>query len=441
MEISKGDALISEGDTQDALFIILSGRFRKVKKAASGQEKESGNLSAGDIYGGLFSDENISYDFSIIAETNAKVLSLSDKSLGSLKPELQVFVYKKMNLLSARRIQSHLRSEAVFNDKTRKLNYELRKMAQNEMAVNRRNKSLSEYVKNSFITQREIYEESELVNEVINKIPRLPPYINKLINTLVYENASIDQVVDLALSDPSLSALILKTVNSPAYGLKEKITDMNHAVLYLGFNRVYSLVIESSLKKSMPDSEDFKQIYYHSNIISTLGFEIALLCGTESPVLAGTIGILHDMGKSVVMLLQRNHPKLRLLLDRLDHTMLGGLLLKRWDIPEDIYLALQYQDFPCFLPPAELPKEQVVSVAVLYLSHVCFEALTKGNQNPVEAAFGDLYMKALKKEEISPAELFEIEIMPSLDKKLHTLPKDFRNLIIQYKKSKAEKRS
>src|SRR2546430_3965689 len=60
---------------------------------------------------------------------------------------------------------------------------------------------------------------------------------------------------DVCSSDLALAAAILKTVNSAYYGLPEKMSSLHHAILYLGFNNVYQLILENSIKNIMPQDE------------------------------------------------------------------------------------------------------------------------------------------------------------------------------------------
>src|SRR4249919_1314443 len=46
------------------------------------------------------------------------------------------------------------------------------------------------------------------------------------------------------------------SVELPYYGLQEKIVSLHHAILYLGFNNVYQIILENSMKNIMPQDEE-----------------------------------------------------------------------------------------------------------------------------------------------------------------------------------------
>ncbi|MCP5005088.1 MAG: HDOD domain-containing protein [Planctomycetes bacterium] len=75
------------------------------------------------------------------------------------------------------------------------------------------------------------------------------------------------------------------------------ISDVQHAITYLGFNQVYQLVVDREAKSTMPDTPEFQELQFHSNVVSFFSFELARLCGRNKPLLHCTIGLLHDIGK------------------------------------------------------------------------------------------------------------------------------------------------
>ena len=121
-----------------------------------------------------------------------------------------------------------------------------------------------------------------MIQKIVKSIPRLPMYTGKLTTMLNDEKVSVSEVVELVRQDPSLVASILKTVNSAYYGRLNKIEDFQRAVLLLGFNQVYQLVLDSSLRGIMPDTPEFNELQFHSFLISLIGFEISQLLQSAS---------------------------------------------------------------------------------------------------------------------------------------------------------------
>ena len=84
-------------------------------------------------------------------------------------------------------------------------------------------------------------EENTAFEEIIKKTDRLPtvPGIAlKLLNAVLREQPDLNEITKLISSDPSISAEILRCINSPYYSLKRKVTLVNHAVNMLGIKAV-----------------------------------------------------------------------------------------------------------------------------------------------------------------------------------------------------------
>ncbi|MCK7510403.1 MAG: HDOD domain-containing protein [Desulfobacterales bacterium] len=104
------------------------------------------------------------------------------------------------------------------------------------------------------------YERSELIQGIIRNFPRLPSHVNELAMMLFDEKVAITDVVEHAKHDSALVGLVLKTVNSAYYNLQNKISDFHHAVLLLGFNQIYQILIDNSIKNIMPSSPEFHEL-------------------------------------------------------------------------------------------------------------------------------------------------------------------------------------
>jgi HD-like signal output (HDOD) protein len=223
------------------------------------------------------------------------------------------------------------------------------------------------------------YQSATMLHTLLASVARLPPYTNKLASLINDPTAKTRLIVEIARQDPSLTAAVLKTVNSPYYGLSRKVKDFQHAVIMLGFTQVQQLLISTGLQSTMPDTPEFRQLHAHSMMISVLAGEISLTLNVGSPPVLSTLGILHDIGRSLVLLLKRQLAKQEFLVSLLDPDMVGMLLLKEWQLPEVIYESVQYQSYPELLPPSSIPARHRTNIAVLHLAHRCLERI-RGQQ-------------------------------------------------------------
>jgi len=147
----------------------------------------------------------------------------------------------------------------------------------------------------------------------------------------------------------------------------------------------------------------------------------------------GTIGLLHDVGNSVILLLKRQHQKLAMLIDLLDYACIGSLLLNKWNVPDNVYKSIEYQRFPELLPPTEVPDEYRENVAILYIAHLCYEYLKDKEEKELLSAFLDEYIKLLNLPEIPFLQLLKDHIMPNLYKKSNSYPENVRKFLMESK--------
>ncbi|MFH1091374.1 MAG: HDOD domain-containing protein, partial [Pseudomonadota bacterium] len=258
---------------------------------------------------------------------------------------------------------------------------------------------------------------------------RLPAFASSLVVKLLDENVSPGEVSEMVKEDPALVALVLKTVNSPFYGFKKSISDIHHAIVLLGFNEVYQLVVAEGVSRTMPDTPIYRQLQMHSLAVSHLAFAVSQESGLSRPAQAATVGLLHELGRSIIRLLKDKNPNLAMLLDGLDPAQIGALLLKEWNLPEVVWRCIEYQFHPEFSPPTLIPPDIRDSVAVIYLSHLCHDRLRERPYSSLPTVFLDDYKKVLGWEGLSLDDVIQKRLLPSLTKKINTFPASFRSLI------------
>jgi HD-like signal output (HDOD) protein len=235
--------------------------------------------------------------------------------------------------------------------------------------------------------------------------------------------------VEIAKQDPSLTASVMKIINSPYYGLRHKITDFQHAVLLLGFNQIQQLIVNTGIQSTMPNTAEFRQLQFHSVVISALSFEISQLVKLGSPAMLSTLGILHDIGKSVTLLLRSQHPDMDFFIGQLDANIIGPMLLKEWQLPPEITTPLEYQAYSELVPPSALPEEHRINLAILFLAHLCFAHLQGKGEETVPADLARDYMRVLGCENLTVENFVVQRLCPALAKRKASLPIVIQNLI------------
>ena len=134
-------------------------------------------------------------------------------------------------------------------------------------------------------------------------LPEIPSIVFELNEVIANPLSSADQMAQVINRSPSLTALLLKIVNSSFYGLPSKVDRVSLAVTLIGTRELSALVLGISIMSI------FRKI--PSRLLSMpLFLQHSLACGIVSRLLAAqknmrqteqmfTAGLLHDLGRLV----------------------------------------------------------------------------------------------------------------------------------------------
>ena len=195
-------------------------------------------------------------------------------------------------------------------------------------------------------------------------VPAQPKLLLELLKLMAKANPDVNAISAAISKDIAVSAAILKTINSPLYGLGRTVTDIKMSVNYIGIFGVVMLVTGSLLKKSFDpkscsiDLEDFW--LFTSDIASA-----AMLLGQRyRPEIANdkffSLGLFHACGVPVMAMKYNDYQQL---LDRglttpeialteveeqhygVNHATFGYYVASSWRLPKDVcQIILQHHD-------------------------------------------------------------------------------------------------
>lgn len=208
--------------------------------------------------------------------------------------------------------------------------------------------------------------------------PPFPAVAVQLIQQMQDPHAGATEVGRLIELDPSLTASLLRLVNSPFFGLRRQIANVPEAVMVLGMSAVrrmvMSLAVVTPLRQPQVDVEFARQRWHHTVSCAALARRLI----DDDPAaaeLAFTAGLLHDIGQ-VHLLQQHGAAYVQLHADQPDadrrplererfgraHDELGAELLEAWGLPQPIADAARVHHAP--LPILSLTRvQQAVWVA------------------------------------------------------------------------------
>jgi len=144
-------------------------------------------------------------------------------------------------------------------------------------------------------------DEVDRLPHLLDGLPTLPVVAIRLGEVLHSRRSSVAQVAELIGADPSLSAKLLKLVNSAYFGIPGGVNDVAHAIPFVGFNTIYQLVLSVSVLETLrtPSGSVFdpRPLWLHSLAVASAARVIAEDLRHSDPGSMFTAGLLHDMGK------------------------------------------------------------------------------------------------------------------------------------------------
>ena len=223
----------------------------------------------------------------------------------------------------------------------------------------------------------------------INKLPTLPATYQKLVDCLKNPDSDLEDVANIISRDPSMSARLLKVVNSAYFGLSKPVADVARAGSLLGLDRIMALVLGQGLFAGgeAPQVRGFslESLWSHSLATAAAAHRIAVDEKLDKDQVAAAFlaGMLHDIGKLVLAMgvpdeyarvLEQASGKpgrereLELLELQASHPDVGAYLVGLWGLPNTIAEAIAFHEDPAeSIGPFSLPG--IVHVADRIANH------------------------------------------------------------------------
>ncbi|MCE5274932.1 MAG: HDOD domain-containing protein [Deltaproteobacteria bacterium] len=246
------------------------------------------------------------------------------------------------------------------------------------------------------------------IEKVIDKIENISPLVTDLSVKLSDPDINPQEISKLIITDQGLTSFILKRVNSPYYGLAQKVDNIFSAIVLLGYNEIYRIVMEERSRKIgiQPDKAE----WVHANLTSNIAAYLASVAriGVPSGTMV-TLGMLHDIAKTIMLkslpqpeggfaldLRQRLRQEVELY--GIDHATLGGILARRWGMPAKLITCIEKHHWPMFWPLREIGQacpDTIKELAILSISDIAARNFTQEITGPY---IGDDYYRFIKKQ-------------------------------------------
>ena len=214
----------------------------------------------------------------------------------------------------------------------------------------------------------------------LKTIPHVALRLTKLVNDDMSTMHDFEEVIKL---DPVLVTRLLRLVNSPYFGLINKVEAISKAIVYVGMKNLRNLIAVEALRNLFHGEEyengfSRRNLWIHSATVAIVAEMIAKRIFGQEGEDVFLAGIIHDVGlivedQLVGELLQEacsNYdPTKNTFISceqeviGTDHCQVGNLLAKEWRLPEEVLKAIRLHhdkdrtyplgSIPCILLLAE----------------------------------------------------------------------------------------
>ena len=236
--------------------------------------------------------------------------------------------------------------------------------------------------------------EQNFLKKLQNKnliLPEIPSVVFELKQVVENPKSSAEHIARVVSRSPSLTAVLLKIVNSSFYGLPSKISTVTHAVSLIGTQEISILALGvcvlSIFKKIPKETIDMQSFLKHSLVCGLLSRVFAAHKNIPQTEQLFVSGLLHDLGRLLlyiyfpdesrhVLAYSRNRNKLLFKEEKdylgCDHAQIGVQLMKQWQLPLILENNVLYHHKPS-------EAQQSIPATIVHLADIIVNSLGIGS--------------------------------------------------------------
>ncbi|MDR7106838.1 HD-like signal output (HDOD) protein [Pseudomonas sp. PvR086] len=233
-------------------------------------------------------------------------------------------------------------------------------------------------------------------------VPAQPQIMVDLQMEQYMPDPDLEVIAKLISQDPGLSGALLKIVNSPYYGLSNKITAIQRAVNLLGSRSIINLINAQSIKGELNDETivTLNRFWDTAQDVAMTCLSLAKRVGVQAGDEAYALGLFHDCG---IPLMLKKFPDYMKVLEQAyanasvecrvvdtenkhyntNHAVVGYYTAKSWRLPEHVTQAIAnhhnalaiFSDESC----RNTPLKNLLAILKM-AEHICASYRVLGNQ-------------------------------------------------------------
>jgi putative nucleotidyltransferase with HDIG domain len=223
------------------------------------------------------------------------------------------------------------------------------------------------------------------IDRIIEEIDRLKPVSHigeKIMEITSNPDSSLSDIVDIVKYDQGMTANLLKTCNSPYFGLAREIASIKQAVAYLGIDKVASLVIMGNSTNNFKEAQagydlNEGELWRYSVSSALISQDLAEKRHLNNISLIFTSALVKDIGKVILNTYVKDsfeainmavQNKGLTFIDAekevigIDHAELGARVAENWNFSPAMVNIIRNHHYP------ENTSDEDLSIPIVYLA-------------------------------------------------------------------------
>lgn len=189
-------------------------------------------------------------------------------------------------------------------------------------------------------------------------IPPCPVILDRFMTEAQRDEPDFNRLANILGTDVGLSAGLIKTANSPFFGMRQHVRSVNEAITILGLNSTGRAVAGIILRKNFPNMQNLERFWDTSARIAHISGWLAQYLNIRGLRAEDsyTFGLFRDCGIPVLLgrfpqyekvLIVANNECTQNFIDieqaelPTNHAMVGCLLAQNWRLPDEISFAIR----------------------------------------------------------------------------------------------------
>jgi len=199
----------------------------------------------------------------------------------------------------------------------------------------------------------------------LDQLPSLPQVLLRILRELNTESLQVSELSDCISQDAALTLKVLAVANSVTYRRQKQIISIEQGINMLGFKMVKTITISASMQQFLSSLSgivplNFDRFWQHSLTTAFLSRMLAQAVGYPNIEEAYIAGLLHDVGKLVLLVTRANlykelflryaeddsHVEEEAQLLGITHCEVGAMLAQHWKLEPLVVDAIRHHHDP-----------------------------------------------------------------------------------------------